>query len=224
MEKILIGEIVNVIGIKGEVKVKSFAQSIDTFLSLEKVILSNTRFRHNNDLNSIDVSGSNSETDRRGNSTFQDAEFTVAKVRMAGEAKSNIIAILFDEINDRNAAESLVGAKLYMEDSELAPLPEDTYYVKDLIGLKVISFDDSKSIGIIKDVIQNTAQDIYVITTKEKMDVDNAYAQKESEFRSAKSKGKKEACDVMVPAVKEFIKEVNIREGYVKIHFIEGML
>ena len=35
---------------------------------------------------------------------------------------------------------------------------------------------------------------------------------------------RKEGSDVLIPVVSEFVKEVNVAEGFVKVHLIEGML
>ena len=90
-------------------------------------------------------------------------------------------------------------------EEDLEELPEGTYYVRDLVGLTVIDDKSNEAIGKLTEVIQNTAQDVY------RIELD----------KERYGEGKP---DSLVPAVKEFIKEVNISEGYIKIHFIEGML
>ena len=82
-------------------------------------------------------------------------------------------------------------------EEDLEELPDDTFYIRDLIGLEVI--DDSGRIGVIKDVLQPSSQDVYVIQTDKNQ-------------------------DIMIPAVKEFVKEVNLEEKYIKVSLIEGML
>lgn len=127
---------------------------------------------------------------------FLDSEkFPVEGVRSQG----NMAIIKLKTVDTRNQGEALIGKRVYIEEDQLEPLPEDTYYVRDLVGLKVKDFGDGIEVGLISDVIQNGPQDIYVISLPEK----------------------KEA---MVPAVKEFIKEVNVKEGFISIKFIEGML
>lgn len=167
-ELILIGEIVSAVGIKGEVKIKSYSSGPDRFQRLEYIRLERSA-----------------------------GVFDVKKIASAG-VKGNMATIKFADIQDRNAAETLVGAKLYIEEDQLEELPEDTYYVRDLIGLKVLDQNESE-VGEIKDVLQSGPQDIYVI----------------------KLVGGKEA---MVPAVKEFIKEIDIKSNLIRIDFIEGML
>ena len=80
----------------------------------------------------------------------------------------------------------------------LADLDEGEYYIKDLIGLEVFDAKDNSPVGVLEDVIQNTAQDIYLIKTKD-------------------------GSEVLVPAVKEFIKDIDVAAGRIYINFIEGM-
>ena len=163
--KVLIGEIVSAVGIKGEVKVKCYTSSPERFSGLDFVFCEEKKTR----------------------------------IEKAG-TKGNMAVLKLEGISDRNQAEEMRGTGLYIMEDDLEELPEDTYYVKDLVGLKVISDEDNEEVGEISDVIQNTAQDIYVI------------------------KGESFKGDVMVPAVKEFIREVNVGSGYIRIKFIEGML
>ena len=172
MEKIFIGEIVTAVGIKGEVKVKSYAESSDNYSSFGHIYL--------------------------GEDACDPCK--IEKARTHGDGRGNMVVLKLEGVEDRNRAEELIGLKLFIDETQLKELPDDTYYVRDLIGLKVFAFDSVENkvkdqVGVITDVIQNTAQDVYVINDS-----------------------------IMVPAVKEFVKEVNLSEGYVAISFIEGML
>ena len=80
----------------------------------------------------------------------------------------------------------------------LSDLDEGEYYIKDLIGLEVFDAKDNSLVGVLDDVIQNTAQDIYLIKTEE-------------------------GSEILVPAVKEFIKDIDVVAGRIYINFIEGM-
>lgn len=123
----------------------------------------------------------------------EDKEYEIEKVRYQQE----MVILKLQGVNDRNAAEALKNRDVYITEEDLVELPEDTFYIRNLIGLKVV--DDSGVIGVMKDVLQPSAQDVYVIKTD----------------------GGQE---LMVPAVKEFVKEINLKEGYVKVELIEGML
>ncbi len=113
--------------------------------------------------------------------------------------QKNTAIIKLKGVNDRNAAEALKERDIYITENELRELPEDTFYVKDLIGCSVLNIENGKEIGKITDVLQNSAQDIYQI-----------------ELASGK--------EALIPVVAEFVKEVNIAEKYVKIQLIPGFI
>ena len=68
-------------------------------------------------------------------------------------------------------------------------------FIADLIGCRVLD-ENGTQIGKIKDVLTMPSSDVYVIEGTKKC---------------------------MIPAVKEFIREINVAEGFVRVHLIEGM-
>ncbi len=72
----------------------------------------------------------------------------------------NTVIIKFSEIKDMNEAETMRGKTLY---TEKVPLPEGRYYIKDLIGLTAVT--EGKAFGILTDVFNTGANDIYEIKT-----------------------------------------------------------
>lgn len=125
-------------------------------------------------------------------------KFTAYEIESVRYQKNTAILKL-KGVNDRNAAEALKESDIYITEEDLRELPEDTFYVKDLIGCKVLNEENGAEIGVIKDVLQNSAQDIYQITLKN---------------------GK----EALIPVVGEFVREVSIAEKYVKIHLIPGFI
>ena len=125
-------------------------------------------------------------------------EYPVESVRTQG----NMVILKLRGVDDRNAAEAMKNLDVYITEDDLGELPEDTFYIRDLIGLKV---------GEIIDVIQGAAQDVYRIRLSDK----------ECGPEESGGKGSRET---MVPAVSEFVKDVNLEEKRVYIKFIEGML
>lgn len=121
--------------------------------------------------------------------------YKIEKIRY----QNDMVILKLAGVNDRNAAEALKTKDVFITEDDLAELPEDTFYIRDLIGLEVRDFDTDRVLGKLKDVLQPSSQDVYVIK-----------AAAGGEF--------------YVPAVSEFVKEVNLEEGYVKIKPIEGMI
>ena len=84
-------------------------------------------------------------------------------------------------------------------ESQLPDLEEDTFFIKDLIGCSVADEAGGRVFGVIEDVIQNSAQDIYVIRLEQ-------------------------GGQAMIPAVGQFVREVDIKKKIVTIRVIPGLL
>ncbi len=108
------------------------------------------------------------------------------------------ILVQFEGLADRNEVEALRGILLQIPEEETMPLPEGRYYIYQLIGLKVALVDGTE-VGSLAEVLSPGPHDVYVI---KKLDGKLAY----------------------IPAVKEFIKEINIDKGIMVIDPIPGML
>lgn len=121
--------------------------------------------------------------------------YRIEKVRY----QNGMVILKLKGVDDRNAAEALKESDIMITEADLRELPEDTFYVRDLIGCSVFNAENGAEIGTIKDVMQNSAQDIYVIKT---------------------AAGK----EAMIPAVGDFVDEVNIAEKYVKVKLIPGLI
>lgn len=122
-------------------------------------------------------------------------EYEIEKVRY----QQQMVILKLAGVNDRNAAEAMKNKDVFITEEDLQELPEDTFYIRDLIGLNVVDAESGDVIGKLKDVLQPSNQDVYVVK-------------------------RAEGSDVLIPAVSEFIKEVNVAEGFVKVHVIEGMI
>lgn len=109
------------------------------------------------------------------------------------------VAILkLQGVEDRNGAEALKDKDLYITENMLRILPEDTYYIKDLIGIKVID-PQGQYVGTISDVLKNSGQDLYEIELENKK-------------------------KFLLPAVEEFVLNINMQEKTMQVKLIEGLL
>ncbi len=108
-----------------------------------------------------------------------------------------ILILKFNEFDNINQIEKYKGEYLYVASENLYELEEDEYFHHDIIGLEV--FEDDLLVGKIIDIIENPANDIYIVETK---------------------KGKQ----FFLPAVKEFILNIDVNENRVNIKTIEGMI
>ncbi len=123
-------------------------------------------------------------------------ENTPAKIESARYQK-NMVVLKLDICPDRNEAERLRNKELYLDRDKLWDVPDDTYFIKDIMGSKCVD-EDGRELGCLVDVIQNPAQDIYVVRDSS-------------------------GADHMVPAVKEFIKNVDTDKMLITIHVISGL-
>ena len=121
--------------------------------------------------------------------------YKIEKVRY----QKDMVILKLAGVDDRNAAEALKEHDILITEADLRDLTEDTFYVRDLIGCSVRNAETGAEIGTIRDVLQNSAQDIYVVKTVS---------------------GK----DALIPAVGDFVEEVNIEEKYVKVKLIPGLI
>lgn len=196
-ERVLLGKIVGAQGIRGEVKIYAFGDAPSDFTKYEKAFLV-LRDERDRELDH--------ECDQK------EKLVRIEKARIQG----NLAIVKFSEIADRNAAEDLRDAEVFVEAADLEELPEDTYYVRDLEGLRVIDDDTGEVVGEISEVIQNAAQDVYRIVL-------NAFGESEGKGEGGAQDDSGAPKESLVPAVKEFIKSVDLEAGTIRIHFIEGM-
>ncbi|MCS6988822.1 MAG: ribosome maturation factor RimM [Chloroherpetonaceae bacterium] len=120
------------------------------------------------------------------------------------EVKSVVVAPTFAlyrfvGVETPEQAEKLVGKRLFVSENDLPKLSGDVAYIHELIGLMVLA--DEKPIGKLVDVFKAPANDVYVIA----LDGEN-------EKR------------ILMPAVAEFIEEVNLTNGFVKVKRYEEFL
>lgn len=111
---------------------------------------------------------------------------------------STVVLLSFKEHEDINLVERFKGKYLLIDESQRRDLPEDTYYIADIIGLHVYTLNN-EYIGKVKDIIQTGPNEVYII----------------------KGENNKE---IMIPAVKEFIPQICLKERKVIIDPIEGMI
>ncbi|MGM0509237.1 MAG: ribosome maturation factor RimM [Fusobacteriota bacterium] len=100
-------------------------------------------------------------------------------------------------IDDIDKAKKLNGYKVYIRKDLISNKDEEEYIMADLIGMDVVKKGGEK-IGKIKDVIQNDFQTVYVVDNKGE--------------------------EIMIPAVKKFIKELDFDKNKVTVDLIEGMI
>lgn len=108
--------------------------------------------------------------------------------------KGNAIVKL-EGIDDADRAVELKDKVIFI-DRDQADLPEGRHFLADLFGLEVRDAESDIVYGTLEDIFTLPSNDVFVVH------------------------GEK---DYMIPAVDEFIKEINVDKGFVRVHMIEGM-
>ena len=87
-----------------------------------------------------------------GNTLYLGSDHIIVKVK-SHRVKDDFDYVVFENYEDINLIEPFKNKFLYIKESDLEPLDEDEYYIKDLIGLKV--YNENKEFrGIIKNVTE----------------------------------------------------------------------
>ncbi len=111
----------------------------------------------------------------------------------------NLAIIKFKEYDDINEVLKFKDNYIYVDDEEKVILPEDHFFISDLIDSQVFDMR-SNLIGTLVDVLKGPSNDVYIVKD---MDKNKEY---------------------LIPAVKEFIIQVNILDKKIVINPIEGMI
>lgn len=136
--------------------------------------------------------------------------FSLLKQVYATNGKSNLIldiesvryhkqfvVIKFKGVETMTDAENLKNYTLKIDEENALPLEEDEYYIRDLYGLEVFE-EDGRLLGVLEDIIFTAANDVYVI----------------------KNNGEK---DFLLPAIKQCILNVDIKEKKMIVKLLKGM-
>ncbi len=111
--------------------------------------------------------------------------------------KNNVLLSL-KGVNDMNSAELLKGCFVEIPRELAIKLPEGSYFIADLVGCSVLD-DRGKDLGKVEDVIETGSNDVYVV-------------------RTANNK------QILIPAIKEVVLEVDVENKIIKIKQKEGLI
>lgn len=119
---------------------------------------------------------------------------SVRRVRF-NEGKDSLI--LESDLEDRDEAAALSGALILIDAEDRVELPEGHFWIDDLIGLKVEDLE-GRSLGTVKDILTAGASETYEI-----LGLDGRVH--------------------YVPAVEEFVRDIDLGLGRIRISLIEGL-
>lgn len=110
----------------------------------------------------------------------------------------NLAILKFREIDNINDIEKYKGCSLWVRREDGQELSEDEYYVADLLGMKVV-LEDGTPFGILENVMETGANDVYVVT-------------------------REQGDEVLLPAIKDCILDVDIEENVMTVHLMKGLI
>jgi len=105
--------------------------------------------------------------------------------------------IHFDGFQDRDAAEVLREQFVHVHVDDAIPLEEGEYYLFQIEGIEVVS-EDGESLGRLSGLLETGANDVYIITTPE-------------------------GNELLLPAIPDVIKHVDVPGGVMTVHLLEGL-
>lgn len=169
-----IGIITSTHGLHGEVKVYPTTDDVRRFKRLKEVIAA------------------------AGGEKQEKAPDTGRLLEVEGVKFFKKFAILkFAGIDTVEEAEKYRRSSLFVTRENAVRLGRDEYFIADLMGLSVRN-EEGAPIGVLKDVLQTGANDVYVI----RLDT-----------------GK----EILLPAIKQCVLEVDVQEGFVRVHLLDGL-
>lgn len=107
------------------------------------------------------------------------------------------VLLKFKGLDDIRDIEKYKGKGLYVTRDKAVRLRRDEYFIADLIGLSVRT-EDGVMLGTLTNVIGTGANDVYVV--------------------------KMEDGEVLIPAIRECILDVDIEGGLMTVHLLDGLL
>ena len=110
----------------------------------------------------------------------------------------NLVILKFDGIDNINDIEKYKGRDLWIPREEAQELDEDEYYIADLLGMKVL-LEDGSEFGTLKNVMETGANDVYIVDSVEHG-------------------------EVLLPAIKVCILDVDIETNTMTVHLMKGLL
>lgn len=110
----------------------------------------------------------------------------------------NLVILKFKGINNINDIEMYKQRELWILREDAQELEDDEYYIADLIGMEVV-LEDGSRFGTLKDVMETGANDVYIVEDM---------------------KGE----EVLLPAIKDCILDVDVETNTMTIHLMKGLI
>ena len=124
--------------------------------------------------------------------------YAVEAVRYQQTKRGRVVLLKLVDVQTPEAVEALRQSLVFAAEGDLPPLEEDEFFLHDLVGLAVVT-EEGEAVGTVRDVMEMPGHPLFVV---------------EREGQP----------DAMIPAVAEFVTDVDAEAGRVTIRPIEGLL
>ncbi|HET6568143.1 MAG TPA: ribosome maturation factor RimM [Rhodothermales bacterium] len=124
--------------------------------------------------------------------------FGVESVRLQQTKHGVTLIVKLEGVDTPEQADALRQQLVFAREADLPPLEEDELYLHDLIGLSVVT-EEGEEVGSISEILEMPGHYMYVVSRPGKP-------------------------DAWIPAVEEFVADVDLGGGRMVIRPIEGLL
>jgi 16S rRNA processing protein RimM len=134
---------------------------------------------------------------RAGTKVFLGDEHQPAKLASVRPHGTSLL-VSFRELNSPETAGRLRNTWVYVTAADRPPLPEGKVYQHQVLGVRVVT-DDGRELGTLVDIFDTGANNVYVVETAD---------------------GK----EILLPAIPDVVLEIDLPNGQIKVHLLEGLL
>jgi len=192
-DAIEVGRILDAWGIKGWFRVQAYSAQPEALFSSKRWFL---------------------QPSERGAKHFEGT--AILRIQEAKIHSDHIVARAHDCL-DRNGAELLKGARVFVSRSSFPTPQEDEFYWVDLVGLEVINRQE-ESLGVVVEILSSGAQSVLVIEPKL---LDSAAHDTEAQGETPEGgKPPKPEPTRMIPFVSQYIDEVILSERKIRVDWL----
>ena len=110
----------------------------------------------------------------------------------------NMAILKFKGMDSINEVEKYKGKDLLVSREHAVKLEENEHFIADLLGLRVIT-DTGKVLGILDDVLQTGANDVYVVKDEQ-------------------------GTEILLPVIEECVLDIDLEQNKILVHIMEGLL
>ncbi len=107
------------------------------------------------------------------------------------------VVLKFGGVDDRTTAEQMVDQLVMVPEEEAVTPAEGSYFVSDVLGMRVVT-EEGKAVGVVREILRLPSNDLWQVETARGV--------------------------ISIPAVKEFVRKVDVASKSIVIHEIEGLL